>query len=65
MGDSTCRSIASAVKDVFGIDNSEISFAKKERIDKQYYFDFKVSEKDVMDMIQKAERFNNTMTVIL
>jgi len=35
------------LKEVFRIDNSDISFAKKERIDKQYYVDFHATEEDV------------------
>jgi len=46
------------LKKVFGIDNSQISKAKKERVDKQYYVDFSVTEKDVLDMIAIAEDFN-------
>jgi|SRR3989344_1361879 len=34
-----------------------IAFAKKERIDKQYYIDFKLTKKDANDMIIKAEDF--------
>ena len=45
------------LKELFGIDNSKISFAKKERVDKQYYTDFKVIEDDVKDGIAKAEQF--------
>ncbi len=33
----------SLLKEVFGIDNEDISFAKKERIEKQYYVDFQVT----------------------
>ena len=35
----------------------EITFGKKERIDKQYYTDFKINERDCKDMITKAEHF--------
>jgi uncharacterized protein (UPF0332 family) len=45
--------------DVFGIDSSEIAEAKKERIDKQYYVDFSVTEMDVKDLINAAEAFNS------
>jgi len=34
-----------------------ISFGKSERIDKQYYTDFKISEKDALEMIKKTEDF--------
>ncbi|MEM2875212.1 MAG: HEPN domain-containing protein [Candidatus Hadarchaeales archaeon] len=42
---------------VFKIDASEISRAKKERIDKQYYVDFHLAREDVQDLIDSAERF--------
>lgn len=35
----------------------KISFGKKERIDKQYYTDFKLTKLDCEDMIKKAEGF--------
>ena len=35
----------------------EIKFGKKERIDKQYYTDFKLTKPDCEDMIKRAERF--------
>ena len=31
------------LKELFGIDNSKIEFAKTERVDKQYYIDFKIT----------------------
>jgi len=34
-----------------------ISFAKKERIDKQYYVDFTLTEESVQDLLKKAENF--------
>ena len=46
------------LKEIFGIDNSEILFAKKERVDKQYYVNFHIAKKDVTDLIKKAEEFN-------
>lgn len=45
------------LKDVFGKDNTNILKAKKERVDKQYYVDFKVTEKEVEDSITTAEEF--------
>ena len=36
---------------------NEISFGKKERIDKQYYADFKLTTLDCEEMIKKAESF--------
>ena len=46
---------------LFGLDNSYISSAKKERIDKQYYVDFNVTKKEVKDMIKEVEEFNNNL----
>ncbi|OYT37793.1 DNA-binding protein [Candidatus Pacearchaeota archaeon ex4484_31] len=46
------------LKELFGLDNSEILEAKEERIDKQYYVDFKIAEEDVKQMIRAAEHFN-------
>lgn len=46
------------LKKLFDIDNSDISFAKSERVDKQYYVDFHVTKDEVEDLIEKAEEFN-------
>ena len=46
------------LKDLFDLDNFEILKAKKERIDKQYYVDFKIAEEEVKQMIKTAEHFN-------
>ncbi|MGB3479501.1 MAG: HEPN domain-containing protein [bacterium] len=46
------------LKRIFGIDNSHISFAKRERVDKQYYVGFHIAKKDVKDLIKIAEDFN-------
>ena len=46
------------LKELFGLDNSKILNAKKERIDKQYYIDFKIVESNVMTLIKVAEEFN-------
>tara|TARA_Y100000310_G_scaffold339022_1_gene430399 strand:- start:26773 stop:27246 length:474 start_codon:yes stop_codon:yes gene_type:complete len=45
------------LKELFNIDNSSISSAKKERIDKQYYTDFKIVNKDAQDSVKSAEEF--------
>lgn len=50
------------LKRVFGIDNSEISYSKKERVDKQYYVDFKITMAEVNDAVKKAEEFNSRLT---
>ncbi len=47
------------LKKVFGLENAKILFAKKERIDKQYYLDFSINKKDVENMVFIAEDFNN------
>ncbi|NOX71350.1 MAG: HEPN domain-containing protein [Candidatus Micrarchaeota archaeon] len=49
------------LKDVFGIDNKDISTAKKERVDKQYYVDFSVTKNEVDEMIRTAEDFNSQL----
>ena len=49
------------LKDIFGIDNKEIASAKKERLDKQYYVNFKISKEEVTEAIKKAEIFNAFM----
>jgi len=47
------------LKEVFGIDNSEIKTAKRERKDKQYYPSLSTSEEESADAIESAERFNS------
>ncbi len=47
------------IKELFSIDNSLISYAKKERIDKQYYVDFKIMKEEVEELIEAAEIFNS------
>ncbi len=49
------------LKDIFGIDNGDIAFAKKERLDKQYYINFNITKDDVIECIKKAEIFNSMM----
>lgn len=46
------------LKELFNIDNQSLQNAKKERIDKQYYVDFKATVKDVQNGITTAEEFN-------
>jgi len=46
---------------LFGIDNNSISSAKEERIDKQYYVDFNVTRKDIVELIETAEEFNKNL----
>lgn len=46
---------------IFGINNSTISQAKKDRVDRQYYVDFSVTKEEVSNMIEVAEEFNADM----
>tara|TARA_Y100000310_G_C20686577_1_gene819403 strand:+ start:2017 stop:2490 length:474 start_codon:yes stop_codon:yes gene_type:complete len=55
-----CENHAGAIillKELFHVDNSVISFAKKERVDKQYYTDFRIKKDDVIQSIKSAEDF--------
>jgi len=45
------------LKELFDLDNELILFAKKERIDKQYYTDFEITTKQVKDLMESAEEF--------
>ncbi|MBW6461862.1 MAG: HEPN domain-containing protein [DPANN group archaeon] len=45
------------LKEVFGLNNDSISKAKKERIDKQYYVDFNITQAEVYDTMSIAEDF--------
>ena len=59
-----CESHAGSIillKELFDIDNSKIEFAKKERVDKQYYVDFKISRKEVENLILIAKEFNSNL----
>ena len=49
------------LKDIFNIDNTEISEAKKERIDKQYYIDLNLTRQDTEELIRIAENFNTKL----
>lgn len=49
------------LKEIFGIDNREIAFAKRERLDKQYYINFHITKREVAEAIKKAESFNSMM----
>ena len=51
------------LKELFNIDNSLISYAKKERIDKQYYVDFKILIEEVEELIEAAEIFNSNTLI--
>lgn len=57
-----CENHSAAIillKELFNIDNSLISYAKKERIDKQYYVDFRIMKEEVDELIEAAEIFNS------
>ncbi len=49
------------LKELFNIDDSDISFAKKERVDKQYYTDSIIAKKEVIESVKKAESFNKEL----
>ena len=49
------------LKELFCIENSKIIFAKRERVDKQYYVDFKITKEEVGNMIKSAEQFNSML----
>ena len=56
-----CENHAAAIillKKLFDIDNTEISFAKSERVDKQYYVDFHITREEVAQVINVSEKFN-------
>jgi len=46
------------LKEIYSIENKDIHYAKKERIDKQYYVDFEVTKDEVKELIKKAEAFH-------
>src|SRR3989344_5718322 len=49
------------LKNLFKLDNSKIIFAKKERLDKQYYVDFELEKEDVEKLIESAKEFNSIL----
>lgn len=53
------------LKEVFGRDNVQIMNAKKERIDKQYYVGFSITEEETDEAIAKAEEFLASMKEFL
>ncbi|MDP1694357.1 MAG: HEPN domain-containing protein [Candidatus Woesearchaeota archaeon] len=59
-----CENHAASIillKEVFEIDNTNITKAKSERIDKQYYVDFSVNQEEANNTITIAEEFVNQM----
>lgn len=53
------------LKEVFGLENSVLVKAKKERIDKQYYTDFSITKKEVEEGIISAENFNRDLRAFI
>lgn len=49
------------LKELYGIDNTALQEAKKERVDKQYYVDFTITRDETQTLIRKAETFNATL----
>src|SRR3989344_4760338 len=49
------------LKEIFDQDNKYLLYAKKERIDKQYYVDFTINKEMVLEMIKRVEQFNEDM----
>ena len=59
-----CENHSAAIillKEAFSVDNKEITFAKKERVDKQYYTDFTITKEEVKKSITIAEQFNSNL----
>lgn len=55
-----CENHAASIillKEVFGVDNSKISKAKSDRVDRQYYVDFSVNLEEANTSIKIAEDF--------
>ena len=49
------------LKELFGVDNSKISSAKTERVDKQYYVDFKTTRQDAEKIVEDSKEFNSML----
>ncbi len=59
-----CENHAAAIillKKLFDKDNTEISLAKSERVDKQYYVDFHITRAEVANAISISEKFNKQL----
>jgi uncharacterized protein (UPF0332 family) len=50
------------IKELFNINDTEIKKAKKERIDKQYYVDFKATKEEVKEGIETAHKYISMIT---
>lgn len=53
------------LKEAFGVDNTEITKAKAERVDKQYYIDFEINKEEADKAIKTAETFTSQMNNII
>jgi len=53
------------IKEIFNLENKDILYAKKERVDKQYYTDFIITSKDAKDSIEKAEEYIETLDMFI
>ena len=53
------------LKDIFNVDNKDIKFAKEERIDKQYYVNFTVTDKQITEMLGMAEKFRSQIDTFI
>jgi uncharacterized protein (UPF0332 family) len=53
------------LKEIFEIDNTKISKAKSERIDKQYYVDFEVNRQEAFNSIKITEEFITEMSNVI
>ena len=53
------------LKDLFNINNKEISIAKKERVDKQYYTTFTINKGQVLESIKIAEKFIDELDLFI
>ena len=53
------------LKDLFNINNKEISIAKKERVDKQYYTTFTINKNQILESIKIAEKFIDELDLFI
>jgi uncharacterized protein (UPF0332 family) len=51
--------------ELFGVDNKDISFAKNERVDKQYYTDIELTIEEARTLIRLAESFLDVVELFL
>jgi uncharacterized protein (UPF0332 family) len=53
------------LREIFGVDESPLEEAKRERIDTQYYVDRTVTRHEVSDLTMTAETFNNRLLDVI